>query len=133
MEKAKKERKDHTEIPETKRTGRQDDRRKKQRTRTQAIHQPGEPTPQKTNQNKKMLIADSNRKYISPHLDTEKSEWAVMGGIYTEDELHDVLDSGEHDDMIRQQEIVVDLLGTNDIRGSKGRTEKVAAKSLQTC
>ena len=77
---------------------------------------------------KKMLIADSNRKYISPHLDTENSDWAVMGGIYTVDELHDVLDSGEHDDMIREQEIVVVMLGTNDIRGSKGRREKSGSK-----
>ena len=71
-----------------------------------------------------MLIADSNMKYISPHLDTEKSDWAVIGGIYTVDELHDVLDSGEHDDMIKQQEIVVVMLETNDIRGRKGRREK---------
>ena len=78
----------------------------------------------KQTRTKKMLIANSNRKYISPHLDTEKSDRAVMGGIYTVDKLHDVLDSGEQDDMMRQQEMVVVMLGTNDIRGSKGRREK---------
>ena len=51
-----------------------------------------------------------------------------MEGIYTEDELHDVVDSGEHDDMIREQEIVVVFLGTNDIRGSKGKREKSGSK-----
>ena len=60
-----------------------------------------------------------------------------MGGIYTVDELHDVLDSGEHDDMIREQEIVVIMLGTNDIRGSKGRREnsdsKVFTDLLEAC
>ena len=39
-----------------------------------------------------------------------------MGGIYIVDELHDVLDSGEHDDMIKQQKIVVVMLGRNDIK-----------------
>ena len=70
----------------------------------------------KQTRTKKVLIADSNRKYISPHLDTEKSDWAVMGEIYIVDELHDVLDCGEHDGMIRQQEIVVVMLGRNDIK-----------------
>ena len=82
----------------------------------------------KPNKTKKMLIADSNRKYISPHLDTEESDWAVMSGVYTTDELLDLIDSGEHNDTLKQQEIVVIMLGTNDIRGSKGRKEKVAAK-----
>ena len=96
-----------------------------------------EPRPSTSQQNQpqrkqtrtnKLLIADSDRKHISPYLDTEKSVWAVMEGIYTEDELHDVLNSGEHDDMIREQEIVVVLLGTNDIRGSKGKGEKSGSK-----
>ena len=47
----------------------------------------------KPNKTKKMLIADSNRKYISPQLDTEESDWAVMSGVYTVGELHDLLDS----------------------------------------
>ena len=71
-----------------------------------------------------MLIADFNIKYMSPHLDTEESNWAVMSGVYTTDKLHDLLDSGAHNDTLKQQEIVVIMLGTNDIRGSKGRREK---------
>ena len=84
-----------------------------------------------------MLIADSNGKYISPHLDTEESDWAVMSGIYTTDELLDLIDSGEHNDTLKQQEIVVIMLGTNDIRGSKGRKGKsgsqVYTQLLKAC
>ena len=91
----------------------------------------------KPNQTKKILIADSNRKYISPHLDTEESDWAVMSGVYTTDELLDLIDSGKHNDTLKQQEIVVIMLGTNDIRGSKGRKEKsgsqVYTQLLKAC
>ena len=91
----------------------------------------------KPNKTKKMLIADSNRKYISPYLDTEESDWAVLSGVYTTDELLDLIDSGEHNDTLKQQEIVVIMLGTNDIRGSKGRKEKsgsqVYTQLLKAC
>ena len=69
------------------------------------------------------MIADSNRMYISPHLDTEESDRAVMSGVFTADELHDLLDRGEHNDTLKQ-EIVIIMLGASDIMGSKGRREE---------
>ena len=89
-------------------------------------------TPQRP---KIMIIADSNRKNISRHLDITAADWSVVNTVYDVNELKDFVNSKESAEL-KNQEAAIIMLGTNDIRGSMGRKEtsgnRVYEKLIET-
>ena len=93
--------------------------------------QPKEENPHNTEPKiKAMLISDSNRKHVTPHLETKDTDWSVVNTVYTTEETVAFLDNRDHRDTIKDQNIVIIMQGTNDIRGSKGRRESNGSEAF---
>ena len=93
--------------------------------------QPKEENPHNTEpKTKAMLISDSNRKHITPHLETKNTDWSVVNTVYTAEETLAFLDNRDHRDTIKDQNIVIIMQGTNDIRGSIGRRESNGSEAF---
>ena len=73
-----------------------------------------------------LLIADSNRRYISPHLNSDIANWTIPNNIYTVEELEKKLDSEQTKDDIKKAHRVVLMLGTNDIKNDTMEPEEAA-------
>ena len=83
------------------------------------------PTPPKKEKN--LLITDSNGKYLK--LDNTTTTWTTPRNIYTTEHLQDYIVNNT--ETIRQQDHIIIMLGTNDIR--KHTTAKDTYNKLRHC